>query len=180
MLYILLGPPASGKGTQAGLLSQALSIPHISTGALLRELKERKPEIGEQIDNGKVVTDDYIRQIYTAVAKRFPENLILDGAIRSVNQVDIILELWNTDDLRIIWLEIPDETIRSRSLHRDTTTRDKRPDDRLPIVEERIEYYRHTKQAILNHLKRHGIELILIDGNQPIEIIHKAILKKLT
>jgi adenylate kinase len=64
MLYILLGPPASGKGTQAELLAKFLHIPHISTGAVLRELREKRPEVAELIDNGKVVNDACIREIY--------------------------------------------------------------------------------------------------------------------
>ena len=48
MRIVLLGPPGSGKGTQAALLVKHLGIPHISTGALLRDAAERGTELGLQ------------------------------------------------------------------------------------------------------------------------------------
>ena len=64
MRIVLLGPPGSGKGTQATLLVKQLGIPHISTGALLRDAAKRGTELGLQAkaisDKGELVPDDVI------------------------------------------------------------------------------------------------------------------------
>jgi adenylate kinase len=51
---LLLGPPGSGKGTQADLLCKALGIPHISTGAMLRDHVARGTDLGKR---AKVIMD---------------------------------------------------------------------------------------------------------------------------
>ena len=62
MRIVLLGPPGSGKGTQATLLVKQLGVPHISTGALLRDAAERGTDLGLQAkalsDKGNLVPDD--------------------------------------------------------------------------------------------------------------------------
>src|SRR5258707_12599546 len=61
LVLILLGPPGSGKGTQATLLQDKLHLPHISTGELLRDHVRRGSELGKQaqafIANGHLVPD---------------------------------------------------------------------------------------------------------------------------
>ena len=62
MRVILLGPPGAGKGTQAKLISEKFSIPHISTGDIFRaNIKEKTPlgiEAKRYIDNGQLVPDE--------------------------------------------------------------------------------------------------------------------------
>ena len=64
MRIVLLGPPGSGKGTQAARLVEHLQIPHISTGALLREAAEQGTELGLKAkaisDKGELVPDDVV------------------------------------------------------------------------------------------------------------------------
>jgi adenylate kinase len=177
MLYILLGPPASGKGTQSELLAKHLKIPHISTGALLRELKDTNPEIGQLIDNGKIVPDECLREIYARLAKQYPGDLILDGAIRSQSQADIIVAYWKPENIQVIWLDISDAIILARSQHRDTITKEKRPDDRLSIVPDRIAYYHESKPQIIARLQQHHIAVTVIDGSGSIDSVQAAILK---
>ncbi len=59
---VLLGPPASGKGTQAARLREALSLPHIASGDLFRENLKNETELGKQakvyMDRGDLVPDD--------------------------------------------------------------------------------------------------------------------------
>ena len=64
MRLILLGPPGSGKGTQANLLQDKFNIPKISTGDILRAAVEEGSELGKQakrfMDKGELVADDRI------------------------------------------------------------------------------------------------------------------------
>ena len=64
MRIILLGPPGAGKGTQAENIIQALNIPHVSTGNMLREAIEEESPLGIEakkvMDKGALVSDDII------------------------------------------------------------------------------------------------------------------------
>jgi adenylate kinase len=89
---VLLGPPGAGKGTQAGLLSTELSIPHISTGDILRDEVQCGSELGikakELMDKGNLVPDDVMVGI---VRDRIggpdcTSGFILDGFPRSLPQ----------------------------------------------------------------------------------------------
>ncbi|MBQ8234029.1 MAG: nucleoside monophosphate kinase [Bacilli bacterium] len=89
---ILLAPPAGGKGTISGIISNNLNIPHISTGDLLRREMEEESEIGinikEKMESGKLISDNII---YSLLEKRLSNKdcnngYILDGFPRNINQ----------------------------------------------------------------------------------------------
>ena len=96
---ILFGSPGSGKGTQAKLLKQCMSVPHISTGDMLREHIEAGDEIGRQVralmQAGKLVPDELVNQL---VAERITrpdarQGFILDGYPRTLQQAGVMSEL---------------------------------------------------------------------------------------
>lgn len=94
---IVLGPPGSGKGTQAGLLSEELELPHISTGAILRDRilvgDAFGRAISERIDVGQFVPDDWINSILDeriAMAD-CRSGIILDGYPRTLAQAERLL-----------------------------------------------------------------------------------------
>jgi adenylate kinase len=96
MILILLGPPGAGKGTQAKLLAQALSIPHISTGDMFRDHKARGTEIGKRVqaimDAGGLVTDDITNAMVEERLARpdVAQGCILDGYPRTVGQAGFL------------------------------------------------------------------------------------------
>jgi adenylate kinase len=88
---VLLGPPASGKGTQAALLAATFGIPAASTGAILRDEKARGSEIGLEADRwtsqGKLFPDELaLRVVWKWVDGR--KRFILDGFPRTVGQAE--------------------------------------------------------------------------------------------
>lgn len=107
MRIILFGPPGSGKGTQAKILSERLHIPHISTGDVLREAVSKKSPLGlrakEHLDDGTLVPDDVmiglIREVVTSSAAR--EGFILDGFPRTIPQADALNVLFHELGMRI-------------------------------------------------------------------------------
>lgn len=123
MRIVLLGAPGAGKGTQAGILSERLDIPHISTGDIFRANIQKGTELGlkakEFIDSGKLVPDDLTVSI---VKDRLLENdcqrgFILDGFPRTIPQAESLDSELNSLGLRldaVINLEIPDEVIVNR------------------------------------------------------------------
>ncbi len=94
MKITIMGPPGGGKGTQAEILSDKLSIPHISTGAIIRSAIREKTELGkvaeDYIANGQLVPD---KLVIDMVSKRLSEKdcengYILDGFPRTLPQAD--------------------------------------------------------------------------------------------
>lgn len=96
MRIILLGPPGAGKGTQAKVLAKKLSLPHISTGDLLRQNVTDKTELGakakDYMDRGALVPDELVTQM---LLKRFQmadvqKGFILDGYPRNLAQAKVL------------------------------------------------------------------------------------------
>src|SRR3989338_1050446 len=92
----LFGPQGSGKGTQAKLLTDRLSIPHISTGDLFRIAIESKTELGKQVESvmkaGKLVPDQLT---FDLLKNRIIQNdcmngFILDGFPRTLKQAKLL------------------------------------------------------------------------------------------
>ena len=119
MKLVFLGPPGAGKGTQAARLSEALNVPAISTGHIIRQAMAERTPVGkiaeDYIKKGTLLPDDVVMAL---VAERLKgddcqEGYILDGFPRTLVQAQIMDE---TDILvdRVIDIEVSDEAIVKR------------------------------------------------------------------
>ncbi|HEY2810698.1 MAG TPA: adenylate kinase [Rhabdochlamydiaceae bacterium] len=96
LVLVLLGPPGSGKGTQAVFLRDKFQIPHISTGDLLREHIRRGTELGKKaqqyIDKGQLVPDSLIMDLlFDRVSQKdCAKGYILDGFPRTMAQAQAL------------------------------------------------------------------------------------------
>lgn len=122
LVVILLGPPGSGKGTQAKLLSAALSIPQISTGDLFRENMRKETPLGLKakgfINAGKLVPDDITLEMLAerVNSEDCKNGYLLDGVPRTVPQAEFLKSsLLKNSHLIILNLEVPDEIIIKRA-----------------------------------------------------------------
>src|SRR5437016_4560846 len=92
MRLVLQGPPGSGKGTQAKLLSQRMGLRHIGTGDMLREAIRLGTEAGRKAEPflkaGRLVPDDIVNEIVNTLftQKDRPEKFVMDGYPRTVAQ----------------------------------------------------------------------------------------------
>jgi adenylate kinase len=124
---VLLGPPGSGKGTQASRLSEAHRAPAIATGDILRAQREAGTRLGLQarryLDSGELVPDRLVIEI---IRHRLHEpdtehGFILDGFPRTVAQAEaldrMLAELRRPIDL-VLYLEIGREALMNRLGHR--------------------------------------------------------------
>ena len=122
---ILLGPPGSGKGTQAKLLSQRFGVPHVSSGDLLRSAVKRKTPMGLRakrfMDRGELVPDEIV---LGAVDERLGEpdcarGVILDGFPRTLAQdqaLTVMLAKMQTGIDSVVSLTVPrDELVKRLS-----------------------------------------------------------------
>ncbi len=126
---VLLGPPASGKGTQASLLGAVFGIPHVSTGAIVREERAKGTLIGLEADSytsrGLLFPDELAIRIvdqWLGTHSRF----IFDGFPRTVGQaiaLDALLEQKSLGLQTVYLLELPDEEVRVRMLGRLTCSK---------------------------------------------------------
>ena len=119
MKLILLGAPGAGKGTQAEVICNHLSIPAISTGNIIRAALKAQTEMGRKakdyIENGLLVPDDVVIGI---IRDRLAEDdckngFILDGFPRTVPQAEALDKMGVEID-RVIDIEVPDERIAQR------------------------------------------------------------------
>ena len=94
MRLIFLGPPGSGKGTQAAKLIEKVKTAHISTGDILRENVSKGTDLGLQakgyMDSGKLVPDDLIVEMMKnrLASEDCAKGFILDGFPRTVSQAE--------------------------------------------------------------------------------------------
>lgn len=93
---LLFGPPGSGKGTQAVLISDALQVPHISTGDIFRQHVKEGTDLGKQVkaimDAGQLVPDELVNRIVEARLEQpdCRQGFILDGYPRTVHQAEML------------------------------------------------------------------------------------------
>ncbi len=120
-VVILLGPPGSGKGTQAEKLSEKLSLPHISTGDLFREnLKSGTPlglKVKGFLESGNLVPDEIVVDmlIDRVQAPDCKTGYLLDGFPRSLPQARALEKQLGDDvNLIVLNLQVDDEVIVKR------------------------------------------------------------------
>jgi adenylate kinase len=129
MRLIFIGPPGSGKGTQAKRLSSRYEVPHISTGDMLREAVAEGTALGQEADkimkSGALVPDDVIIGMIRERLARpdAKKGFILDGFPRTLPQaekLDVLVSGNGSEPLRVLRLLVPDEAIVKRIALRRT------------------------------------------------------------
>ena len=144
---ILIGPPGSGKGTQAKLLAAHFRLPHISTGDLLRSSK-LDAETQAIVDSGGLVPDSAVQ---TMVENRLAQpdckdGYILDGFPRTREQALWFLARYDNNPL-VLLLDVSDEVILQRIKLRAQA--EGRKDDTVETVRARlVEYQKFTAPAV--------------------------------
>jgi adenylate kinase len=122
---VLLGPPASGKGTQAELIKERYRIEPTSTGAMLREELRRGTELGLAADQltsrGQLVPDAMITELVGKWLQTHGDAFVFDGFPRTVPQaieLDRLLAERQTPLQAVIFFNVPFAEIRDRVLNR--------------------------------------------------------------
>lgn len=119
-VIIFLGPPGSGKGTQAVRLAKETGLPHISTGDLFRENMSQNTGLGQKakgyINAGKLVPDELVLEMLFERINR-PDSrkgYILDGFPRTIPQADALDKYLKGVQLTVFNLDVPDSVIMQR------------------------------------------------------------------
>lgn len=125
MILVLLGPPGSGKGTQAKRLVERCGLTHLSTGDMLREAVKNETELGRKakgyMDSGKLVPDDLIIGMITekmqSAQNETNSGFMLDGFPRNLAQAEKLDEFFAAENLsvdRVLFLNVGDEELVKR------------------------------------------------------------------
>ena len=169
MRVIFLGPPGSGKGTQAKLLSQRLGIPAISTGEILRAAVREGTPLGLQaravMEAGELVSDDLmIALIRDRIATDASAGFILDGFPRTVEQAAALERLLAGNGAAlsaVVNLSVPEAVLVDR-LH-GRSKDEGRLDDRPETILERLRVYHQKTEPLVGYYRGKGL-LVDVDG----------------
>ena len=175
---VFLGPPNSGKGTQAALLAEALAVPAISTGEMLRAAVAAGSELGGRVEavmnRGELVADELMAEVVTdrlgqSDAER---GFILDGYPRTAPQAETLAEILEASGQEldaVLFVDAPEDVLVRRGLARG------RVDDREEVQRERLGVYRELTSPLIEHYGTIGV-LSSISGDQPIDDVRRDIL----
>jgi adenylate kinase len=205
---ILLGAPGAGKGTQAEVICERLSIPAISTGNIIREALKSGTEMGVRaksfMDSGKLVPDEVVIGI---IQERLAEDdcnngFVLDGFPRTIPQAEALDRMGIQID-KVIDIEVPDDKIVLRMSGRRVCescgasyhllykkpevegvcskcggTLVQRKDDHPDTVKERLNVYHEQTEPLKAYYEKQG-KLCIVEGQEDVADTSKLILATL-
>jgi len=124
-VHILLGPPGSGKGTQAKRLVQQFSLIHLSTGDILRDAVSKETEIGLRakaiMASGKLVDDQTVNGLVFARLQNETQDVLFDGYPRTLQQAEALEDFLSAKGFvlgLVMNVEVPDGVLEARVVGR--------------------------------------------------------------
>lgn len=206
MRMILLGPPGTGKGTQAAMLKEHYDVPHISTGGIFREnIKGGTPlgqEANKYLHEGKLVPDEVTINMVKdrLVQDDCKKGYILDGFPRTIPQaealdefatIDAVVEIQSSDEIivkrltnrrncgvcgKIYGIDVPPK--EGNVCDEDGSELCQRDDDKENVIRGRLATYNKQTAPLIKFYKSQE-KLVTVNGEQPIDDIFKEIVEKL-
>lgn len=181
-IYIFLGAPASGKGTQAEKLAKKLNIAHISTGDLLREEVKNETKLGlearEYMNSGQLVPTELFERILVDRISQddCKKGYILDGFPRTEEQAHMVdsLNAKEGAKIKVIQLVVDEDKLIERMTAR--AQYQNRADDTAEKLKTRIAVYNGVKDTLVNY---YGDKVVEIDANTNIDGVEAQINKSI-
>jgi len=176
MKISVIGPPGSGKTTQARLLAQKLSLPHISMGEVCRKVAEQDTDEGREVratlEKGTLVDDDLVLKLFFDRIGRggCRDGFIADGNPRTLYQAQRMEEQVPLDKAVFIRVSLP--VAKERLLKRG------RADDTEETIARRFRVFAKQTAPILDFYRKKG-KLIEVDGDGSVEAVAKEMMLKL-
>jgi len=208
MKLIILGPQASGKGTQAEMLSDELNIPHISTGDILRQNIKEMTELGKQAsaytNKGELVPDELINKVIEDklgqrscergfILDGFPRNTLQANALDHMTDLDFAIEIFVSDAEAIKRISGRRTCEKCGSIYSIYQSSEEdlagacekcggrliiRDDDKEESIKKRLEIYHEETEPLVKFYENKGI-LMKINGERSIDAIFNEMIKKL-
>jgi adenylate kinase len=205
--YIIMGVQGCGKGTQAKLLAEQLTIPHISIGDIFRRQAKLQTPLSRRVchlmDSGQLLPDELVEEVVRArlAEPDCGEGFVLDGFPRNQAQAQFLLDHYELD--AVILILVPDELVTRRIvarrvcldcgsdynvIHHPPRVPDKcdlcggrvapRPDDNETAVRHRIADYHDQTEPVLEGFRARGL-IVGVDGFADTETVFHRMANKL-
>lgn len=202
---IIFGPQGSGKGTQAEVLSQSFGIVHVATGDIFRQNVEDGTELGKKVEEvmnaGNLISDEITNEIVKErlgqddcragfVLDGYPRNLNQAGFLDKIVKVDLVLEVWISDDegvMRIgrrrtcpkcgVVYHLKFNPPKAEGVCDDCGENlEIRDDDKEELVRKRLEKYHKQTEPLIGYYKEKGVYR-RVDGMPSIPEVTESIMK---
>ena len=154
---IILGSPVSGKDTQADLLMSHYELKPVRSGVYLRKLRHNpryKQAFSQTYDNGLPIPSKIINEFITKSVRNAPKsrNLVFVGTPRLKNEAVLLKKLLDKKkrDFFALYIRLPDQEVKRRSLHRD---REKHDLD-IKFIKSRIRYHRKEVMETVKYFQK--------------------------
>lgn len=176
MRIVFLGPPGSGKGTQAQRLKDYLGIAHLSTGEMLREAGRAGTALGAKaihyMQAGQLVPDDVVVGIVVDRLEKpdCSQGCLFDGFPRTLPQARALDETLNARNKPldiVLALKVPEKQLVERLLARG------RMDDNRDTIRERFRQYNRLTEPLLEYYQQRGILRCIEGEGTPEEVFSR-------
>lgn len=203
---ILFGPPGAGKGTQAEKLISLMGFEKVATGDFARELMNEESERGERVreamKNGQLAPNEIINEYVAEKISNFDENkgILFDGFPRDLAQaeeLEKIMEKAGRIIDKVFYIKCDEEGLIKRLEKRRLCTECgkitdtagetcpscggkliQRRDDEPEVIKKRLVEYNEKTKPVIDYFKEKGL-IVEVNGDQPIEDVHKEIIQNL-
>ena len=173
-ILIFLGPPGSGKGTQASDFAEQYEYLHFSTGDMLRVNVERKTPIGIEAENymkrGDLVPDSLILNMLSSMfSNASGEKIILDGFPRTINQaieLDRLLKENSFEIDKVVFFNASESVIIERLTGRG------RSDDAPDLILNRIKVYEELTKPVLEFYDKRDLVIKINAEKSRTDVFH--------
>jgi adenylate kinase len=185
MRLLLIGPPGSGKGTQAKVIAEHFGIVHLSSGDLLRQHIEDQTPVGRSaadiVARGDLVPDDMVLEVVRDAIEQASRHggYVLDGYPRTADQAaaaDRSFSAMGAAPQVALSLDVAREQLIERMRRRGET--EGRTDDTEAVMRHRLDVYEEVTPPLLDYMAQHAI-LLRVDGSRSIDEVSAAILDEL-
>ena len=184
MKIVFFGPPGSGKGTQAKLLSNELNILHLSTGDILRDKLSHGDslsiELKKIMSSGNLVSDEILNQIIAnkLMSDECSNGYILDGYPRTISQSEFLLSFSKNNNLDLdifINFKIDFKLVEDRIILRSKEER--RSDDNIDVIKTRLDKYIEETYPVSQFFSENFSQnFFTIDASQEVSKIQKELI----
>ncbi|MCZ2402078.1 adenylate kinase [Paenarthrobacter sp. Z7-10] len=180
---LIIGPPGSGKGTQAERISARLGVVAISTGDIFRANVKGETALGlearKYMDNGDFVPDSVTNKMVRERLQQQDalEGFLLDGYPRTTAQVQELDDILAAEDRKldvVLQLTADDAELVKRLLGRAKD--DGRSDDNETVIRHRLDLYHEQTEAVVGKYADRGI-LTQVDGIGAMDVVTDRVLR---